>query len=490
MHVSPDLTCTIDIENYHLEHAFIGANFHRVTTLGVDVLQTGSANFESIIVDKILRPFWIPYTPFLIVPNLKVRLKGEGHSSIMFSGSATNTYMGNVSLEYKDGAWISNSSSESHNSYNFTGINGNADLNLSVEPFIDFKLYNQEWAKGTISSRFSINAEAKSYPQQSCKLSAGISAGISANLKMMGISFSDYNNPAIFDYQFNLYECYKPKVTVTPPTQCDSVWRANVTDTGSSRLKAKGFCWNTTGSPKVTDFKKESIVVLSDIQGGKGPFKDTAYHLKLDSAYYVCAYAINQSDTSYSDPFIYKPIIHIGDTLGGGIVFFVDETCKHGFVAAFPSAITNDSVFWWAYDSTQFYVDPPYGYGTSTAIGAGKANTNLILRQPGNFAARKCRSFMGGGFTDWYLPSTEEIKKLFDNRNSIPEYPPHIYWTSSSKFSSWLSHWPLDIDCCAWRPFDYNSNLGSYTGIVATYGGNRSNGYRSFLFHVIPIRDF
>jgi hypothetical protein len=79
---------------------------------------------------------------------------------------------------------------------------------------------------------------------------------------------------------------------------------------------------------------------------------------------------------------------------------------------------------------------------TGTALGTGASNTNAIIASQGgaltNSAAGKARAYNGGGYTDWYLGSLEEIRKLNSvwMVDALPiEYryfePPYAYWTSS-----------------------------------------------------------
>ena len=155
----------------------------------------------------------------------------------------------------------------------------------------------------------------------------------------------------------------------------------------------------------------------------------------------------------------------VGDTgPGGGKVFYVAPTtfaspgsacgtaCNYleaapiGWIkAATPAGQTNCAV---AGTSTK---DPKCVWGgafpkriwtTSNAIGAGYANTSAIIAQSNvaGMAATVARAFQGGGKTDWYLPSKDELKEVFLQRSTIGGFPDgvQLYW-SSSEFSLWSS---------------------------------------------------
>ncbi len=75
--------------------------------------------------------------------------------------------------------------------------------------------------------------------------------------------------------------------------------------------------------------------------------------------------------------------------------------------------------------------------GTGTALGTGFTNTEKIIAQNGtNNAAGVARAYNGGGYSDWYLPSRDELNKLYDNRSLIGGFSVDYYWSSSEKTDS------------------------------------------------------
>jgi len=89
----------------------------------------------------------------------------------------------------------------------------------------------------------------------------------------------------------------------------------------------------------------------------------------------------------------------------------------------------------------QWATQPNWGISVpgalGTAIGTGAANTDAIIAQNGagtSYAAGLARAYTGGGYTDWFLPSLDELNTLYLNRIAIggfetTTYP--FYWSSS-----------------------------------------------------------
>jgi hypothetical protein len=138
--------------------------------------------------------------------------------------------------------------------------------------------------------------------------------------------------------------------------------------------------------------------------------------------------------------------LSIGDNYQGGKVAYIlvsgdpgyDVNTQHGIIAA-----TSDQI-----GGIQWYNGSYINTGaTGTAIGTGFSNTNKIIASQGgtatSYAAGVARAYTGGGYTDWYLPSRDELNKLYLSRFVIGRYVTDAYWSSSERNN--INAWAQDF---------------------------------------------
>ena len=129
----------------------------------------------------------------------------------------------------------------------------------------------------------------------------------------------------------------------------------------------------------------------------------------------------------------------IGDTYQGGIVFWLDGN-GGGLIAA-PSDQVQTG--WGCYGNAISGAD-------GTAIGTGQQNTIDIeagCATP-NTAADICANYTDGTYSDWFLPSKDELNEMYSNigqgnvlgLGNVGGFANYIYWSSTEidNSSAWL----------------------------------------------------
>jgi len=119
----------------------------------------------------------------------------------------------------------------------------------------------------------------------------------------------------------------------------------------------------------------------------------------------------------------------IGQAALGGVIAYINgggSTGTSGLVATVADISTGAS---WGCAGTEII-------GTGSAIGTGNLNTVDIIAQciEAGIAAKLCGDLVEGGYSDWYLPSEDELDVLYTNRVAIGGFQNDFYWSSTQTY--------------------------------------------------------
>lgn len=165
-----------------------------------------------------------------------------------------------------------------------------------------------------------------------------------------------------------------------------AVLHGKVTFAGSPSYTERGFVYSTEYSTPTID---DSKVVVSGV--GLGEFEARVSGLSSEKITYVRAYVTNNKGTSYG------------------------ETVQ-------------------LYDPSYINL-PELGIAVQRQdIGQGDRGSMYSL----------CENSSVGGFTDWRLPTTDELAALYNLKNKIGGFKDAFYW-SSSRSGSWTTYFYIDM---------------------------------------------
>ena len=214
-----------------------------------------------------------------------------------------------------------------------------------------------------------------------------------------------------------------------------------VTSDGGTYVYSWGVCWSISANPTLANSFSQNMV-------SSYSFSTILIGLTANTMYYVRAYATNSAGTAYGNEVSFTTannvLLTIGQSYQGGIVAYIlqagdpgyDVNVQHGLIAA-PS--DQGTAQWGCYGTTISGAD-------GTAIGTGAQNTIDIMTgcSEAGIAARLCGDLVLGGYSDWYLPSKDELNQLYINIVAIGGFANNGYWSSTEIFNNFA--WAQDFD--------------------------------------------
>lgn len=126
---------------------------------------------------------------------------------------------------------------------------------------------------------------------------------------------------------------------------------------------------------------------------------------------------------------------YIGERFGGGIIFYLSKDSLHGVIA---DSVDLPPAVWWNGTYTATGV-------VGTRLGIGKTNTRNIISAQGqtglHYAALECAKSKRGGYTDWFLPSKDELNELYKQKDMVGGFDYDFYWSSSEDYRYYIDVW-------------------------------------------------
>ncbi len=218
----------------------------------------------------------------------------------------------------------------------------------------------------------------------------------------------------------------KPKIKTSQVTEIDStsaISGGEVLTTGGIPILARGMCWTTHPTPTLGDN-------FSVDGSGVGLFTSTMTGLTPFTVYYCRSYATTSEGTTYGNEFSFKTVVsklYLGMQYKGGVLFYLNPTGGGGMIV-----ISDDLSTSYAWGCSGVNVPG----ANNTGVGGGIANSEAIVNAcSGESAAKLCEDLVYGTYSDWFLPSMDELAIMYKNIKitDLEKFSSGYYWSSNQK---------------------------------------------------------
>ena len=233
--------------------------------------------------------------------------------------------------------------------------------------------------------------------------------------------------------------------TLTVTSSAPSFTFSSTSETRFRGFAIAGYTITSTGAPITSYSLVGTLPACLSFSTSTGQITGTPTETRTATTYTV----IGASASGETSTATYALRVNgdIGDTgPGGGKIFYYlaagfncgptrASTCK--YLEAAPSGWNTgaDPAISWATNINDNQTTAvPAGGAALNGIGNGYKNSEDIVAQTGNVAASSAavaaRAYRGNGLTDWYLPTSDEVQQLYNQRTTVGGLGTDFYWSS------------------------------------------------------------